>query len=179
MRNFWKFLRTFIKHWYTFLILLASDPFDISERWFGMNYAPPQYLFWVLLGVATCIALLLTIHDLRLAKHNNRIAWEVYDNLVKLFRELMNTDDAKQRAEKLALIETERGKLPDKQLDVLINLFLDAEAESAKLGLDPLHETSLYLLRVNNERMRNHINSKYGERIWNGDYAVSTVSRSG
>lgn len=59
------FIWLFVKHLYTFLILFASDPYDIPERWFGMNYTPPQHLFWVLLGVATGVALFLTARDYR------------------------------------------------------------------------------------------------------------------
>ena len=55
-----RFLWFFIKHLYPVVILLVSDPFDIADRWFGMTYKPPQYIFWVLLAVATVASILLS-----------------------------------------------------------------------------------------------------------------------
>lgn len=63
MSKFRRFLWIFIKRLYTILILLVSDPFDISDRWFHMNYHPPQFLFWVLLVVAIGGALCLSIRS--------------------------------------------------------------------------------------------------------------------
>ncbi len=59
------FLWAFCKRLYTFLILLASDPFDISERWFTMNYEPPTWLFWLLLVISMSTAVLLAVRELR------------------------------------------------------------------------------------------------------------------
>jgi hypothetical protein len=47
----------------------------------------------------------------------------------------------------------------------MINLFLDAEVERVRLGMNPLDENSQYVLSLNNERMRNHIKGKYGGRM--------------
>lgn len=55
----------FCKHLYTLGILLASDPFDIADRWFRVNYSPPGWLFWLLLAIATCGATVLTFRELR------------------------------------------------------------------------------------------------------------------
>ncbi len=108
---------------------------------------------------------------------NNDVAWSVYDNLVVLFKDLMNTDDEKKRSEIHSQIEYERGRLPDKKLDELLNLFLEAEAEMDLTGVDPQNEASLYMLRLNNERMRNHIKSKYGDRVWKEKQSVNTANQ--
>ena len=51
----------FVKQLYVFVILLASDPFDIAERWFSFDYKPPSYIFWVLFGFAFSISVILTL----------------------------------------------------------------------------------------------------------------------
>jgi hypothetical protein len=176
MRKLWRYISTFIKHWYTFFILLASDPFDILERYFSVIYSPPHWLFWLFLILAIGLALLLTILDLRKLARNNPIAWEVYDNLCKLFRELTHTGEKKERDIIHSKIEKERGKLPDKTLDKMIRLFLNAEAERLRFGMDSYIDDAQYMLSLNNERMRNHIQSKYGDRIWTS--SVNTANQT-
>jgi hypothetical protein len=141
-----------------------------------MTYSPPHWLFWVLLILASGIALLFTILDLNKLTKSNPAAWLVYDSLSKLFRELTHTDDKKERDTIYSKIEIERGKLPDKVLDKHIRLFLNAESERAIIGMDSYNETSQYLLSVQNERMRQYILNKYGERIW--EQSVNTASLS-
>lgn len=173
MRIFWRYISTFLRHWYAFLFLLAIDPFDVLERVFHVTYSPPHWMTWALLAVAIVLALLLTILDLRKLAKNNLIVWVVYDNLVRAFRELTLEQDDVKRSEIYAKIEFERGKLPDKGLDKIIRMFLDAEGqERHKYGLTPYDEPTQYILSVHNERMRNYIFNKYGERVW----AQSTVN---
>lgn len=150
MRKWWRYLSTFLRHWYTFLLLLAIDPFDILGV-FHVIYSPPRWLTQVLLGFAIVLALLLTIIDLKKQAKHNPIAWAVYDKLSELFRELTNADNDKQRDEIHARIEKERGKLPDKGLDKLIRLFLDAEDERARFGLDSYKSDAQYILSLQNE----------------------------
>lgn len=54
-----------LKRIYFLLPSLSSDPFDIAERWFGMNYNAPQWLFWVLLGGGLFFAAFLTYYDVK------------------------------------------------------------------------------------------------------------------
>jgi len=160
MRKLW----TYIKNLYVLVILFISNPYDIAERWFGLSYQPPPFLFWVLLGVAVCLAIYLTYRSLRRSFLYHRVAWEVYDNLCESFRKLSHTTDVKKRDKIQADIESQRGKLPDKKLDEIIRLFLDAEAEATKYGANPYSDAAQYDLSLTNERMRNHIQGKYGER---------------
>src|SRR3972149_1288695 len=60
-----QFVFAFVKRVYAFLILFASDPFDVSERWFGMSYNPPFWLFWILLSLAIVFALIMAIRDVK------------------------------------------------------------------------------------------------------------------
>jgi hypothetical protein len=64
----------FFKHLYTVGILLASDPFDIAERWFKLNYSPPPWLFWILLATAIVSAVVLTIRELRTENQRYNVA---------------------------------------------------------------------------------------------------------
>lgn len=41
-----------------------TDPFDFAERWFGMTYTVPPYLFWVLLIISLVVASFLTYREL-------------------------------------------------------------------------------------------------------------------
>ncbi|MCJ7743873.1 MAG: hypothetical protein MUO99_04855 [Dehalococcoidales bacterium] len=79
-----RIILSFAKYLYTFLILLASDPFDLSERWFGMNYTPPPWLFWILLAVATCVASWFTIKDVRKIVGNAKELDSIKTNLVAI-----------------------------------------------------------------------------------------------
>lgn len=63
-----RWLVSFTKHLYAFIILFASDPFDLADRWLNINYHPPSWLFWVLLGLAISIAVWLTTRDIRQEK---------------------------------------------------------------------------------------------------------------
>lgn len=126
-----------------------------------MTFNPPQYLFWLLLVVGTLFAIYLTYRELN---KSHLAAWEVYDNLTNAFRDLMYSTDEKKRSDIHARIEQERGKLPDKELDKMINLFLDAEAERARYGMNPYSDDAQYVLSLNNERMRNYVYQKYGSR---------------
>ena len=80
-----------LRHAYTFLILLASDPFDVTEMWFGMNYQPPFWLFWLLVAIAISIAMYLAIRELRSDKVNVDIRQipEVLENMHKRRSELV------------------------------------------------------------------------------------------
>ncbi|MFC1933863.1 hypothetical protein ACFLXX_01760 [Chloroflexota bacterium] len=60
-----QFIFAFGKRVYAFLILFASDPFDVSERWFGMNYNPPFWVFWLLLSLSIIFAVFMAIRDVR------------------------------------------------------------------------------------------------------------------
>ena len=53
---------SFAKNLYMFFILLACDPFDILER-LGVSYKPPAWLIWVLLAVASGLAIWRTVVD--------------------------------------------------------------------------------------------------------------------
>lgn len=58
------FLWGIIKRFYFLIPSLFTDPFDFMERWFGIVYTPPPYLFWVLLGLGVFIAGLFAYHEL-------------------------------------------------------------------------------------------------------------------
>jgi hypothetical protein len=60
-----EYIWLFIKRWYFFVILLLDDPWGLAERWGGMNYTPPPYLFWILLSMAIILALGAAYFDLR------------------------------------------------------------------------------------------------------------------
>lgn len=125
-----------------------------------------QYSNWIVGGIIL-VGIILSIIWASIDTKNrilNKIAWKAYDNLCEAFRELAYTKPEKERANIYARIEKGRGRLPDKKLDEMINLFLDAEAERAKLGMNPFSDDAQYFLSLNNERMRNHINNKYGNR---------------
>ncbi|MBI2852990.1 MAG: hypothetical protein HYX84_07825 [Chloroflexi bacterium] len=165
-------LWVFVKHMWLVSPSLFTDPFDFAERWLKVEYFnPPQWLFWVLLVAGISVAIYLTYRELN---KSHSVAWEVYDNLSKAFRDLTYATDEKQRAEIHAHIEEERGKLPDRELDTMINLFLNAEAERARFGLSPYSDDAQYVLSLHNERMRNYLSMKYGSREYGrADNALS------
>jgi hypothetical protein len=129
-----------------------------------MTYQPPSFLFWVLLVISICVAIYLTYRDISNNEKYNLVAWRAYDRLSELFRKLTHTIDEKERDDIHADIEKERGKVPDRTLDKMIRLFLNAEAERFKFHLNFYSDDAQYMLSLNNERMRNHIKDKYGER---------------
>jgi len=55
-----------VKRLYWLVPSLFTDPFDLLERWFGMNYQPAEWLFWLLLSFGLLIAIALTYHELRM-----------------------------------------------------------------------------------------------------------------
>jgi hypothetical protein len=69
VKSFGVFVVGILKKIYWLLPSLLSDPFDIAERWLSrwpsMNYNPPQWLFWVLLGIGLFIASFLTYYDVK------------------------------------------------------------------------------------------------------------------
>ena len=65
VKSFGTFTFGIFTRMYWLLPSLASDPFDIAERWLGMNYDAPQWLFWVLLGVGLFVAAFLTYNDVK------------------------------------------------------------------------------------------------------------------
>jgi hypothetical protein len=75
---------SFFKNLYIFLILLLSDPFDLPERWFGVNYQLPSWLFWVLLGIAIGLATWRTIKDTRRSIANQEKLDAIKKDLVTL-----------------------------------------------------------------------------------------------
>ena len=151
-----------------FLLVIPSfftDPYDFAERWLKVSYYdPPLWSFWLLLIITVIVATFLTYKELKRGFTYHRMAWKVYDNLVREFRELTYAKIEVDRANIHARIEKERGKLPDERLDEMITLFLAAEAERARFGMNTLSDDAQYLLSLNNKRMRNHINKKYGGR---------------
>jgi hypothetical protein len=126
-----------------------------------MTYDPPLWIFWLLLSLGILLAGYLTYRDIR---KKYKVAWEVYDHLVELLRELTQTNDSKSRSEIYRKIEYERGRLPDKKLDEIISLFIDAENEGIEFDFDPFDDDMQHNLSVTNQMMRNHIQSKYGDR---------------
>ncbi len=70
MQKIRRFLWIFVKHLYTIFILLASDPFDIAERWFHTKYQPPHFLFWLLLIIAVGSAVYLSIRSYKKSQIN-------------------------------------------------------------------------------------------------------------
>jgi hypothetical protein len=64
-KSFLSFLWGITKRIYWLLPSLLSDPFDITERWFGLNYDAPPYLVWILIGLGLFIAALLEYHNIR------------------------------------------------------------------------------------------------------------------
>ena len=59
------FLFGIIKRFWLLLPTLLSDPFDIAERWFNMQYVAPPYMFWLLLSLGCLAAAIMTYHELR------------------------------------------------------------------------------------------------------------------
>jgi len=181
-------LRSFSPKWLsTFILFLLWLLRGFIEEWIFGNIVErirnlgwgigvweflARYSEWVIGGIIL-IGIILSIIWASIDTRNrwvnrklwlNKRAWEVYDNLCELFRELTHTKDEKERASIHSHIENERGKLPDKRMDEMIKLFLGAEAERARFGLNPYTDDAQYMLSLNNERMRNHIRGKYGER---------------
>ena len=67
-----RFLLGILARIYWLIPSLLSDPFDIAERWFGVNYIAPPNMFWILLLVGFFIASFLTyFHDIK-GVHNNK-----------------------------------------------------------------------------------------------------------
>jgi hypothetical protein len=138
---------------------------SLTERISNMNEAGfnVAWLYAVTIPIGLAMFIFI-IWQSRKPLENSDAAWQVYDELVNAFRELVFAKDEKLRVAVHTRIESERGKLPDKQLDKYINLFLAAEAERARYNIDPYSDEAQYVLSLNNERMRNHIKSRYGER---------------
>src|SRR4030043_1730793 len=65
VKSLGSFIIGILKKIYWLLPSLLSDPFDIAERWFGINNYAPQWLFWVLIGLGLFIASFLTYNDLK------------------------------------------------------------------------------------------------------------------
>ena len=65
VKSFGAFIFGILKRIPWLLPSLLSDPFDIAERWLGMNYNAPHWLFWVLLGIGYFIAAFLTYNDVK------------------------------------------------------------------------------------------------------------------
>ena len=140
-------------------------------------YDPPLWLFWLLLSASVIVAAYLTYKELKRGFTYHRKAWEAYDNLVQAFRELTHTIIEVDRAKIHARIEKERGELPDKRLDEMINLFLDAESERARYGANAYDDDAHKALSITYERMRNHINNKYGGRGYGKPIRVMTEQK--
>jgi hypothetical protein len=64
-KSFVSFVWGITKRLYWLLPSLLSDPFDIAERWFRLNYDAPPYLVWILIGIGFFIAALLEYHSVR------------------------------------------------------------------------------------------------------------------
>lgn len=60
----------FLKNVYIFAILLLRDLFDLIQRWRGVNYQLPSWLFWVLLVIAIGLATWRTIEDTKKSLDN-------------------------------------------------------------------------------------------------------------
>ena len=75
---------SFAKNLYVFLILLLSDPFDILERWGGVSYKPPSWLFWVLLAVAIGLASWRTVEDTKKGIRNEEKLDSIKNTLVTI-----------------------------------------------------------------------------------------------
>jgi len=55
----------FIKHLYWLIPALFTDPFDFLERWFGVTFELPKYVFPTLLVVGLGLAIWLTYRELK------------------------------------------------------------------------------------------------------------------
>ena len=65
VRSLGSFIVGILKKIYWLLPSLLLDPFDMFQRWCGVNYAPPVWLFWLLLGLGLFIAAFLTYNDVK------------------------------------------------------------------------------------------------------------------
>ena len=65
VKSFGLFLVGILKRLYWLLPSILSNPFDIAERWLGIHYDPPQWLFWVLLEIGLFIASFLTCYEVK------------------------------------------------------------------------------------------------------------------
>lgn len=75
---------SFAKNLYFFFILLLSDPFDILERYFDVNYKPPPWLFWVLLAVASGLAVWRTVEGTRKSISDEEKLDSIKDSLIAI-----------------------------------------------------------------------------------------------
>jgi hypothetical protein len=76
----------FVKNLYVFAVLLLSDPFDLAERWFGVSYTLPSWLFWILLGIAIGLSVWRTIEDTKRSVHNQESLDAIKNDLVAIDR---------------------------------------------------------------------------------------------
>ena len=137
---------------------------DIKVGWLE---APTPYADWIIGGVLVILFLILVVLagiDTKIKYQRGMVAWQVYDNLSNAFKNLMYATGEADRVDAHACIEKERGKLPDKELDKLVRLLLDAESERIVLGMNPSSDAAQRVLSLTNERIRNHFKSKYGGR---------------
>lgn len=74
---------SFVKNLYMFFILLACDPFDILER-LGLSYKPPSWLIWVLLAVASGLAIWRTVEDTKKGIHNEEKLDSIKNTLITI-----------------------------------------------------------------------------------------------
>ena len=73
------FFLGFIKRIWWLLPALLSNPFDIAERIFHVQYVVPQFITWLLLGLGIIIATILTYHDLRMQKLKLETKYEILE----------------------------------------------------------------------------------------------------
>lgn len=53
-----------LRRWYLFSFSIIGNPFDVLKI-LGLNYDPPQWLFWLLLAVGYFVASFLTYYEVR------------------------------------------------------------------------------------------------------------------
>jgi hypothetical protein len=72
----------FLKNVYVFAILLLRDLLDLIQRWRGVSYQLPSWLFWVLLGIAIGLAAWRTWEDTRRSIANEKKLDAIKNDLV-------------------------------------------------------------------------------------------------
>ncbi len=141
----------------------VDSMWSLSERIQRLQttHVDVRWLYWITIPIGL-VSLIIIIWQSR--KKATGREWEVYDRLSVSLRDLMNAKSEGERAEVFGHIERERGELPDTGLDTIIDLYLDAEAEGTRYGVNPISDTSQKALSLCLKRMRHHFYNKYGIR---------------
>ena len=133
LKNAIRFLITFVSRLYTLFILLSSDPFDVSERWFKMNYNPPFWVFLILLSIAIVSALLWAVRDIKKQSKEADYLNDIKSDLITLDKYERETA-TKKAQNKIPINKKDKIKNDIKDFIATkgLSLFTDIESLPAK-----------------------------------------------